>query len=384
MRDLLHIGIMSMIIIMCSQTMVLAKDIPIQFWVTVPADTPAGDTIYITGSHENLGNWNPGTVALEKTGPHVWEKAILLPEGEELEYKITRGKWENEAFYEKGVMPTNRKVLIDKPKTMEFTINSWIDQTPLPSGITGIVKYHRDFAGKGLNYKRDIIVILPETYDKNPKKRYPVLYMHDGQNIADPMTSYTKIDWGVDEWAKTLAEKSQIPDIIIVGVYNTPDRMVEYSNTTIGNAYQEFLVHELKPFIDKTYHTKPDRNHTAVMGSSMGGLISFYLVWNHGDVFSRAGCLSTWFPADKDTAYKMVNFAKNPRKDIKIYLDHGDKDREQSCVAANQAMVTLLQKQGFHDGSNLYYYYDKGAAHNEAAWNARLNKPLLFLFGDMK
>src|SRR5690606_800055 len=127
-------------------------------------------------------------------------------------------------------------------------------------------------------------------------------------------------DWSSDVCSSDLT----IKEIIVVGIYNTKDRMEEYSNSIKGNKYIQFIIDELKPFIDANYRTLSSRENTAVMGSSMGGLISFYLVWNFPDVFSKAGCLSSSFYFDDEHAIKMVKNYSGPKKNIKIYLDHGE------------------------------------------------------------
>jgi predicted alpha/beta superfamily hydrolase len=299
----------------------------------------------------------------------------------EFEYKLTRGKWDNEAIYEPNVLPQNRKLKVIKDELVKVNIVDWLDMMKFTGGITGLVKYHRAFPGKHLNYKRDIIVLLPASYESASQKRYPVLYMHDGQNIIDPRTSFTKVDWGIDETVAKLVNENKIPELIVVGIYNSPDRVQEYSDSDLGNAYMEFIINELKPFIDTTYRTLPDRQNTTTMGSSMGGLISFLLVWKHSEVFSQAGCLSTWFPFDKGKAYMMVNKYTGPKKNIRIYLDHGDVGMEKEAIASNQKMKNLLLKKGFVLGKDLDYYWAKGTEHNEAAWAQRLSRPVLFLFG---
>ena len=118
------------------------------------------------------------------------------------------------------------------------------------------------------------------------------------------------------------------------------------------------------------------------MGSSMGGLISFLLVWKHDDVFSKAACLSTWFPIVENRAYDMVDNFEGPKKNIKIYLDHGDKGMENESVEPTQKMRDLLIEKGFELGKDLDYFWDKGAEHTESAWAARLSRPVLFLFGN--
>jgi len=241
--------------------------------------------------------------------------------------------------------------------------------------IIGDVRYHRKIYFTHLDNKRDIIVWLPPSYKEDLKRSYPVLYMHDGQNIMDPKTSYAGMDWRVDEILTKLISHKKIQEIIVVGIYNTKERLGEYSDTEKGHRYVKFIVEELKPFIDSEYRTLTGRENTAVMGSSMGGLISFLMAWNHPEVFSKAGCMSSAFYYQDDKAIKMVKDYSGPKKNIKIYIDHGEDGR-----VYGQKMFCALNAQGYLIGNDIDYYYSPGAEHNEKAWADRLERPLLFFF----
>lgn len=240
--------------------------------------------------------------------------------------------------------------------------------------ITGKVEYHRNFESEQLRQNRDIIVWLPPDYDTSRKKRYPVLYMHDGQNIMDPATSYIGVDWRVDEWAERLILQKKMEPCIIVGINNTRDRLNEYSDSPTGLHYRLFIIEELKKFIDREYRTLPDRENTAAMGSSMGGLCSMLLAWNHSEVFSRAACLSSSFYYSNDKIFKLIHFADDKPK-IRIYIDSGEDGKRDA-----QKMFVLLSQRGFVIGDDLDYYYAKGEHHTESAWANRLERPLTFLF----
>jgi predicted alpha/beta superfamily hydrolase len=150
--------------------------------------------------------------------------------------------------------------------------------------ITGTVVYFRRFRSRYSLAERDIIVWLPPSYKKHTGKYYPVLYMHDGQNLMDPYTSFAGQDWRVDETVTRLIKAGLIDEIIVVGIYNTHDRLEEYSNGERGNNYRRYITEELKHFIDSNFRTMQEREHTAIMGSSMGGLCSFYTAWDYPGV----------------------------------------------------------------------------------------------------
>jgi predicted alpha/beta superfamily hydrolase len=241
--------------------------------------------------------------------------------------------------------------------------------------IIGNVSYHRQFYSTLLDNKRDIIVWLPPSYNLETERRYPVLYMHDGQNIMDPKTSFAGMDWRIDETLSKLIRLNKLREIIVVGIYNTPDRLEEYSDTEKGNYYIKFIIEELKPYIDKNYRTLKDNENTAVMGSSMGGLISFLIAWNHPDVFSKAACLSSSFYYNNDKAIEIVKKYNGPKKKIKFYIDHGE-----DGLVRGQKMFCALTSKGYIIGSDIDYFYAAGAEHNEKAWADRLERPLMFFF----
>ncbi|MBV6513624.1 MAG: hypothetical protein FMNOHCHN_03159 [Ignavibacteriaceae bacterium] len=242
--------------------------------------------------------------------------------------------------------------------------------------ITGEVEYHRDFPSAFLPLKRDIIVWLPPSYRKDLKKYYPVLYMHDGQNIMDPKTAYVGVDWRVDETLTSLIKKGLMKEIIVVGINNTSDRLDEYSDREKGKAYRKFITQELKQFIDARYRTLTSREHTAIMGSSMGGLCSLLTVWESSEIFMKAACLSSSFYFDHQRVFRIIEDYFGHKKDIRIYIDSGEDGRRDA-----QKMFCLLGMKGFQIGEDMDYFYDPGAQHTESAWASRLERPLRFLFG---
>jgi len=220
---------------------------------------------------------------------------------------------------------------------------------------------------------------LPTDYDKNQTESYPVLYMHDGQNIIDPKTSSFGVDWQVDETCDSLIKMGKIPPVIIVGISNTADRSLDYSPGTKGNAYMNFIINTLKPFIDNTYRTKPDRLHTFVGGSSMGGLISMMLVWEHSDVFFGAICMSPAFQYQDFDYVPKITSDNAPKKELKIYLDIGTVGLETQLEPGVDAMIKAINAKGYLKNKDYFYVKEKDARHAEADWARRLPNALIFL-----
>jgi len=338
--------------------------------------------LYIAGNLPELGNWDPGQIAMTQGTDSLWRCSINSPAGRVIEFKVTRGSWNNQAVYQKGVPAANNVVRVSRDETVELTPIGWSDQqSELKGGISGTARYHRGMRGDSLRHARDVVVWLPPSYEKNPGKRYPVLYMHDGQNVFDPTTSFIGFDWRADEVADSLIRLGAIEEIIIVGISNSPDRMSEYADTELGRAYARFVVERVKPFIDTTYRTKRDRLNTGVMGSSMGGLISFLFTWWYPDVFSKAGCLSSVFDGRARSILDDVRAYKGVRKDVRWYLDCGGYGGEGSLKPGMDEMGSVLSAKGYVEGRDFIRFFDATADHSERAWASRLWRPMKFLWG---
>lgn len=241
------------------------------------------------------------------------------------------------------------------------------------------VEYFRGVKGKRLKHPRDVIIWLPPTYRYNLEAAYPVLYMHDGQNIIDPATAFLNQSWHVHVTANRLMKSKEIREFIIVGIYNTPERIPEYSPSRSGKRYAEFVINELKPLVDRTYRTLRDRENTAVMGSSMGGLISFLFAWWHPDVFFQSACMSSSFFSHNYQAVRDVQNDPQPKRDIRIYLDVGD--QEAYLRIGYEKMKDALKRKGYRKGIDLEFFCARKADHNEFSWGKRIWKPFTFLFG---
>lgn len=233
---------------------------------------------------------------------------------------------------------------------------------------------------KPLQRERIYRVYLPESYEKS-NKHYPVLYMHDGQNLFDDATSYVG-EWGVDEALNQLARSCGL-EMIVVGIdHGDKLRMTElnpYDNERFGkgegDAYVDFLVNELKPRIDQKFRTLPGREHTAVMGSSMGGLISNHAINRHPQTFGIAGLFSpSYWIAPQILAATEANPAL---KNTRIYLSTGGKEGESMTEGFNQMAHVLKQ----HAGPDQWRaQLDADGEHNEAFWNRIFPQAVNFLF----
>lgn len=200
----------------------------------------------------------------------------------------------------------------------------------MTDNLKGAIISHSEFKSEVLNNSRTVLVYLPPGYDEDDEKRYPVLYVNDGQNIFSTDTSFAGVDWGLDETIEDLLNDGQIRELLVVAIFNTPDRTEEYTYTEDpeeggGNAdgYADFIINELKPFIDATYRTSNGPMDTAIMGSSFGGLFALYVGWRHPDVFPLVAAISPslWW-ADQGLI-KLIDEDEKERGPERIWLDMG-------------------------------------------------------------
>ena len=294
----------------------------------VPSNTPAAANLFLAG---NFNNWNPADPARQLTPIGNGKFMITInPAPGQVEFLLTRGTWETIEGNIAGLTQPSHKIFYNgQPKTIEVVVLSWPD---LLNGNTtigpteGVVKIlDNNFYIPELSRSRRIWIYLPPDYGLVPGKHYPVLYMQDGQNLFDPTTSFAG-EWGVDEAMNKLAEEGD-PGCIIVGIDNGGShRIDEYApwvNPAYGGGegidYIHFIVNTLKPFIDNNYTTLADREHTGIMGSSMGGLLSMYALIEYQDVFSKAGIFSPafWFNGDK-TIEHILNTGK--LNDVRVFF----------------------------------------------------------------
>ena len=338
--------------------------------------------VYIAGNVDELGDWNPGKIILEYNGTKIWSRKFEIAKGTRLEYKFTKGSWATEALGSDSSVPQNSVFVANRDTTVSVTIFNWRDKFnfKVKGQITGTVKYHKNFVLDGLK-PRDIFVWLPPDYGTNTEKRYSVFYMHDGPNLVDPRTSNTFIDWQVDETADSLIRTGKVEPFIIVGINNTDDRGTEYNNTPLGKLYIKLIVEKIKPFIDKEYRTLPEAKHTAVGGSSMGGLISMICAWDYPNVFSKAACFSPAFLFEDFDYTKVVQADKSTEKKLLIYIDNGGIGLETILQPGVDKMIEILKGKSFKENKNLFVFIDEKAEHNEAAWAKRVWRPIEIFFG---
>jgi predicted alpha/beta superfamily hydrolase len=363
-----------------------ASQAAVLFEVTPAPKTPFGAQLYLTGNAPELGAWKPDAIPLVLRADGKYVTRAGLTKGSTVQFKVTRGSWSTQ---ERGAaaedIPNHTFTVTDDGGTASVSTLTWQDQEPA-AVLTGDLRYERGVASTFLGNTRDVIVWLPVGYSDDTTTRYPVLYMQDGQNLMDPATSFAG-EWGVDEAAQRLLRCGQMSPVIIVGVYNTSNRIPEYTQVQDpsyggGNAdnYARFLLQELKPLIDSHYRTRASEP-AGIAGSSLGGLVSLYLGYTHPEAFNRVGAVSPsiWW-ANKDITARYSGLtAKLP---LRVWEDIGTDEGSTPAdeVANAAAFRDVLVSKGWVLGDDLFYLQVPNADHSEASWSKRIDQVLAYLY----
>lgn len=280
-----------------------------------------------------------------------------------------------------------------------------------------------DFYSEILGMKRKVRVYLPPSYGKDSARRYPVLYLQDGQNVFTTAGTNAAFGWGnweLDRTVDKLSRQGKMAEIIMVGIDCATNRYQEYRGSStraktrsdpasmptanVSARYAQFLIKELKPKIDFLYHTRKKAADTAVMGSSMGGICSLVLAWDHPKVFGHAASLSGAFQVENQEFLRRLQNENGKPKPIRIYLDSGFTDYTggDDERAKTTAVASELKRLGWKPGKNLLHFVDdkifkepeleklgvrrdkwkeaQTNQHNEFYWRQRAWRPLTFLF----
>jgi predicted alpha/beta superfamily hydrolase len=379
--------------------------------VQVPANT---GTVYLTGNLPSLGPWRANGAALEGTGA---TRSITLqaPRDHTLEYKFTLGTWDREALGPSGMVMQNHVlspgVINANHAITDFKKDAIVYlRDPVGGGVLGRLVVWENFVenfrapeSQGVTLApRHVTVWLPPEYDSTPNERFQVIYAQDGQNLFDPRIANTGTDWGVDESIVRLRDAKRIAPTIVVGLWSTADRRLEYApngvmneldaatradverefnGPILGDAYLRLIAEHVKPRVDAAFRTRPELDSTTLMGSSMGGLISLYGLLRMPQVFGRAACLSVHWPVsisskriaddrERWTATVTQAWTKFLRQSAsatshqRLWVDRGGIELDTLYEPYQRALVPALQRAGFNESRFAHRVYEK-VAHNE-------------------
>lgn len=361
--------------------------VQVAFVVDVPETTPDDQTVFVAGSHPELGAWQAAGLPLRRAEDGRYHGQCELLSGIEHEFKITRGTWSTVERDEQGEDLVNRPFRAEKDLTVDVAVAKWVDNGQTIPGrltVTGDVRTHPKVASDLLELPRDLIVYLPPGYEDadNAETRYPVLYLNDGQNLFNESTSYAGIEWGVDEAVEDLILDGDIAPMIVVGIYNTENRDDEYTPGLKLDAYGQLVVNELKPMIDNLYRTQPDAAATGIGGSSLGGLAALAIAKDHPDTFGQVVALSPTLHVDGRTAASVLGDGLSALAGKTIYLDMGNAPTDNypeagDPVADAEGFVAALNAAGV---DHTFAVID-GADHHEDDWADRIADVLRQVYG---
>lgn len=342
--------------------------------------TPFEDTLYVAG---DFNNWNPADpqYALTDNGNGTWSIVLNGNNGTPMEYKFTRGSWPRVETQANGAFLPNRTLTFQNGATQNHTVLNWEDTAGPHSTVGNTYWLDVNFYMPQVNRTRRIWIYLPPDYFTSSAS-YPVLYMHDGQNLFDKWTSFSG-EWEVDESMEQLIAGGYTA-AIVVGIDNGGSaRVDEYSpwvNATYGGGqgadYVDFIINILKPYIDIYYRSKPGRDHTAIMGSSLGGQISHYAAVSRQDVFSKAGLLSPsyWFANE---AYTLVS-QTGKQYPMRFFLLAGGQESPIMVPNMNQ-MANTFTAVGF-DSTEVKAVVKSDGEHSEWFWAREFPAAYRWLF----
>lgn len=333
--------------------------------IRVHYDTGWGNAISIRGQAPGL-NWQQGVAAEWRTG-NVW--VLTTPSswgGFEFKPLINDRDWSVGANYR---VAHGHDV---------------VDIYPFFYARQGRLVVVGSFSSAILGNSRALRVYLPPSYDENPLKAYPVVYCHDGQNLFEAATAFGGREWRLDETSDQLVVQGRIREAIYVGIDNAgAARLPEYTPTVDadygggdGDLYLDFIETEVRPFIEGALRTLNSADQRFLLGSSLGGLISFHGAWHRADTFAGAACLSSSFWWDEQALIGDVSGWSGPLPAARFYVDGGSLESAGDTAAL---MHEELLNHGYRNGDDVAYFLAVGAGHNEAAWAERLFRPLQFL-----
>ena len=361
--------------------------------LSVPSYTPPAASVYIAG---NFNGWNPGNPAYALTRRDDGMYTITLPDSVRgaLEFKFTLGSWEAVELTAAGGDVTNRGYTVPATGSAKFSgaVARWRDPrktvVKASTARSTVSVLDTAFAIPQLGRNRRVWIYLPPDYATSTK-RYPVIYMHDGQNVFDNATAFAG-EWGVDETLDSLHAAGDWGAIVVATDHGSARRFDEYSpwkNARFGGGegdeYVDFLVTTLKPHIDQRYRTRPDRLSTAVAGSSMGGLISLYAILKYPQTFGRAGVFSPAFWVAPES-FAFARAAKPVRPDPRIYFVSGGREAVSTeeagrYVADQRQMIDTLRAAGF-TAAELQAVIQPEGTHSEGFWRREFPAAYKWLF----
>ncbi len=351
------------------------------FELTTAEDS--GLPVYISG---NFNDWNASDPAFRfqktETGRYRLEISSVASLPKKLEYKYTRGDWKNVELDEYGNEIKNRVATVDQGIVRDRVLRWKQDGlTYNPDFLPIIEVISEDFEIPQLIKTRRIAALLPHDYHQTDR-RYPVLYLQDGQNLFDDYAPFG--NWGIDKKLAVMAERG-MEDVIIIAIdHAEKERIAEFTpsmNTKLGKGdgkkYIRFLADTLKPHVDKHFRTLPERAHTGIGGSSMGGLITIYAGFMYPEVYGKLMVFSPSLWVAPNIHFQLMSF--DEALDLKVYLYAGNEEGTY-MVPNMERFIRAIGEQGIASNIDFHLSIDPQGKHNEARWGEEFPKAVEWLF----
>lgn len=370
--------------------------VPVDFEVDVPEDTPADQAVYVAGSHPTLGSWAAAGLKLDRGEDGRYHGRASMLSGIHQKFKVTRGSWSTVEVDSRGQDVPDREMIVDEDgngaMTVRLAVAQWRDEgKAIPGRITttGDLRMHERLffsTGEHGDDPRNLVVYLPPGYDDdvNAQRRYPVLYVQDGQNLFDANASYAGVEWRADEAAQSLITAGTIDPLIIVAVGNTLDRDAEYTAPGVS-AYGEQIVSEIKPFIDRTYRTLNAPGGTAIAGAHLGANAALLVSAEHPEAFGAVAMLSPMIgdaDASLATAFNAAVSDVNAWADsTPVWIDMPTTTEHYLPDADPAAQLPALTAAIEAGGGEMTVRQPDNGAHTEAWWQQRFPDLLRWLDG---
>jgi pullulanase len=371
-----------------------AHAVPITFLVTPPSGTTGDATIHLAGDFQG---WRPGDPdwQLEPTGDGRFVLTADFAHELGLQFKLTMGSWLTVEKGPGGVEIANRLHVVSGPDTLRLEVVAWADgqEAPRADTLTGRVE---TITVPGFLDGRRVWLYLPPDYDLDTSRRYPVLYMFDGQNVFNEATSFVG-EWQVDETIESLLSAGRITPLIVVAVDNGGDRRTgeytpwsspHYSGSGGGRDHLRHWIEILLPYINSHYRTQATPAQTGLAGSSLGGLMSLYGGFARPEIFGKIGVFSPTLHVTTAKLHQLC--AEQSRRLAAVYMDMGtreagnftdhDHNGTDDAIDALRRMQDVLQARGYVGGWDLLVVEDAGGRHHESAWARRFPAAVEFLF----
>jgi predicted alpha/beta superfamily hydrolase len=353
----------------------------VTFKLVAPAGQPTGTDSFFLASDKN--RWAPNDVGwmfIRNRGELELSRNFQRPDT--LEFKVTRGSWDRAESDADGFPASNRRLVVRRDTLLLLTVAGWTDKmTRKHTASPRVILATDSFASRYLGNHRKIWAWLPPSYGRTPAKRYPVIYLQDGQNLFDRATTAFGTEWRVDEAMDSLSSAGY-PECIVIGIESGANRTVEYMPypsarfpDAHGEDYAKFVTEELVPWVDRKYRTMPDAGNRVIAGSSLGGLISLYVACSRPGLFGGVGAFSSAYWV----APGIFTLAEQNKMRLSgmFYLYAGDSEAP-GLVDETGKMAGILRQNPL---LRVKEQYQKGGKHQEADWQGPFRDFMVFLLG---